>query len=183
MKQVRYRILGTISILVFSVWLILGLYAADGAFPTNPIELPFQSSIESQRWLPQGWAFFTKSPRDDKIKAWTKSDSGLWESVLTGASIDKENLFGLSRYMRAQAVEIGLLSYEAGRENFKSCTQNPVDCGQNTSQNITVRNTSSVPTICGPLIVANQKPVPWAWSKTFKEKHMPSEVIRLEVLC
>ena len=41
----------------------------------------------------------------------------------------------------------------------------------------------SEPTLCGEVVISEQKPVPWAWSKLEKPFSMPAKVLRMEVKC
>jgi len=73
-------------------------------------------------FLPQGWAFFTKSPRDPEIFAYRfDSDTRMTEQSLTSRSVEPENLFGLDREARVRGSLISIIGRESADLAWRTC--------------------------------------------------------------
>ena len=46
-----------------------------------------------------------------------------------------------------------------------------------------LKNSYSNPTLCGDYFVKFSEPIPWAWSKSFKEKEMPFKLTKVSIAC
>jgi antimicrobial peptide system SdpA family protein len=169
-------------VLAFAVtWVFWGaavLFVLDASLPYNPIRLPI-SGQQVHAWLPEGWGFFTRDPREPDLYVYRNSHNR-WETASLGPHSQPRHIFGLSRSSRAQGVELGLLLHRTPHTKWAECRGDPVLCLM-AAPTVTVQNPSSSPTLCNELGVILQPPVPWAWSA--HKIRMPSKVIRLEVSC
>lgn len=104
----RARALGAQVLLVGSVLGLFVLYSVHAALPPNVLELPLERSVEPRKWAPQGWAFFTRNPREPRVLPFV-AESGTWRSANLGPHAQARYAFGLDRKSRAQGVEVGLL--------------------------------------------------------------------------
>lgn len=71
------------SVIIASVaWSLIVLYAVQEQVPKNVITLPAQTKLKYTvaNIAPQGWAFFTKSPRDPEIMPYKKTSDG-WQTL------------------------------------------------------------------------------------------------------
>ncbi|WP_353563168.1 SdpA family antimicrobial peptide system protein [Longimonas sp.] len=134
--------------------------------------------------MPQGFAFFTRDPREPRIHLYTSND-GEWKSASLGPYSRPSNFFGLDRKPRTQLTEYALLLHRAGAilGEWDSCETFPGSCLRQVSVADTLENTTPDPTLCGDIGFVRQEPVPWAWSQNKDEIDMPSEVLKLKILC
>lgn len=162
---------------------LLGVYSAHPALPHNPIRLPFAERLEITVLVPQGWKFFTRDPREERILVFRRDSGAKWRSASLGRIAEPAHLFGISRTPRAQGVELGLLVVRMSAHDWQACSLRPEECLGSAPLARSLRNLSPNPTLCGEVGIALQKPIPWAWSRADEEVIMPSQVVRLEVQC
>lgn len=107
----------------------------------------------------------------------TKKEAGRWPNN------NIKNLFGLIRYGRAQGTELGLLMNEIPDTNWRKCQKGSLQCLYTENSQLTIKNTTPEPTLCGDLGIAKEKPVPWAFGDEYGKINMPSIVVRVKVQC
>jgi antimicrobial peptide system SdpA family protein len=178
------RFLGGIVILTSLVCLTVILIAAYPAVNFNPTKFPAseQQTSTIQMLLPEGFAFFTRNPRERDLYVYERTDS-TWASAVLGPKSRPANLFGMSRRSRTQSVETALLLRKAGSEVWTDCEEEPTTCFSELSVQDTVANPQPTPTVCGVAGFARKEPVPWAWSDNEDTLTMPSAVTKLDVSC
>jgi sporulation delaying protein A len=172
------------ALALFVCWGTLGLYAVHGQMPRNVIELPFESRLRPllPYLTPEGWAFFTRSAREPKLVTYRLASDGRWQSADLGPHSRPTNLFGLDRRSRAQGVEIALLLGTIRTDRQVECKEAIPKCLESLRA-VPIRNVSPAPSLCGDVGVAQQEPLPWAWSGAASEVTMPSKVVRLAITC
>jgi antimicrobial peptide system SdpA family protein len=182
----RDFVIGVSVLLLAFVWLVVAVYAVHASMPTNPIKLPAENSVRVVMWLPQGWKFFTRSPREERYEALALTPEGGWTRAVSWPNARAANLFGLSRRGRAQSVEVGLLEGAAQSKSDKplwqSCDAKVEECLAKMSP-IEVDNTTPQPAVCGEVALIKRPPIPWAWTKSTRKVEMPAKVLRLKVRC
>ncbi len=177
-------VLGMITVSLTIIWIVIIAYVAHTSLPANPIELPFENERVVRILAPEGWAFFTRSPREPRRLLFTKSD-GEWVSALQSPISQPKNLFGLDRSPRTQGVELGLLLQSINNGAWHKCNGgvSPRACLAKIEITGAVRNETPLSTLCGTVGIALQKPVPWAWRQSIDQIVMPSNVVKLNVSC
>lgn len=172
------------ALLLLVGWSAAGLYAVHGQMPRNVIELPFESKLRPLLpfLTPEGWAFFTRSAREPKLLTYRRAEGGRWLSADLGPHSLPSNLFGLDRKSRAQGVEIALLLGNIHKDGVVDCRDVITACLEPLPA-LPIRNTSPAPSLCGDVGIAQQEPLPWAWSAAAAETTMPSRVVRLSITC
>ncbi|MFE1926450.1 SdpA family antimicrobial peptide system protein [Streptomyces asoensis] len=172
-------------IVVCAVWAVAIAYVVQEQLPKNVLSLPGQTKARHTvtNMAPQGWAFFTKSPRDAEIVPYKKSADG-WERASLTPHSSPHNAFGLDRRSRAQGVEIALLLSAAQKDDWHACTSGRTRClaGYGAPARH-LDNRSPRPTLCGTVGLLQEKPTPWAWRDLVAEAHTPEQVMVLEVRC
>lgn len=176
-------VIGAFSLLLGLGWGAVFSYSVHGALPTNPIKLPLEQKVYAQVWMPQGWKFFTRDPREEEVAAFVRAEDGGWRSALHGPNGSPSNLFGLSRATRAQGIELGLLTTAANRFEWLECKERLEVCVEKAPLAANVKNVTPAPTLCGEVGLTLQPPVPWAWSRARKKVTMPSKALRVNVQC
>jgi antimicrobial peptide system SdpA family protein len=164
--------------------LVVSSYAVHAPMPANAVSLPYESSMRSwvRQLLPEGWAFFTRSPREADVAPVIRTGHGRWRDALLGPHAEPRNAFGFARRSRAQGVELGMLSGSLRKDAWTDC-RGPVDACLERATAVGVANTAPAPTLCGAVGLVSRPPVPWAWSRSSREITMPARVARLEVSC
>jgi antimicrobial peptide system SdpA family protein len=182
------RMLGVHGVLLVFFWSVLGVYSLHGAMPYNPVRLPFEEVLNVSRLLPQGWAFFTRDPREERLTAHRLRDDGQFELIGRTPHSRWVNAFGLNRSSRAEGVELALVLAGVQRLDaspWKSCEGSPAACARELVKNGWPHELNPVvprPLVCGGIILKLEAPVPWAWSKS-PPPSWPSRLIAVRVQC
>src|SRR5690606_6732348 len=72
------RRLGLLALGLLLGWSTVTVYALHGALPYNPVKLPFQDRFNIRLFLPEGWAFFTRDPREDRMLPYLRGAEAGW---------------------------------------------------------------------------------------------------------
>ena len=179
----RRRALGALFLLVTAAASIPCAYSAHAALAFNPIKLPLEKQARAPYWLPQGWKFFTRDPKEEREAFYRRTPEGAWVSAAGGANAEPSHGFGLSRAARAQGVEFGLLVQPISQNAFQACEESPLACLERAEEALSIKNESPLPTLCGSIGIVMQKPIPWAWAGSADTIIMPSRVVRVRVSC
>ncbi|MEU1003681.1 SdpA family antimicrobial peptide system protein [Streptomyces tibetensis] len=172
-------------IIICTVWAVVVVYVAQVQLPKNVITLPGQKAARHTvaNMAPQGWAFFTKSPRDPEMVPYQRTP-GKWKPLSLTPHSSPRNAFGLDRESRAQGVEIALLLSAAQKKDWRECTSSRQSCLRDFGPPVRrIANRSPEPTLCGTVGLLQEKPTPWAWRDLVPESHSPEQVMVLEVTC
>ncbi len=177
------RVLGVASLVLGAFWVTVMGYVLHATFPFNPVKLPDEAGVNARLWSPQGWKFFTRSPREDWLLPFRRADDG-WQRASLGPNARFDAYFGISRAPRAQGIEIGLLLHDVEKGMWDKCTDDPVRCLERSPIKRTLRNKTPQPTLCGLIGFALQEQVPWAWAYSrATPPRMPSRIAKFEVKC
>lgn len=179
------RRLGLLALGLLLGWSTVTMYALHAALPYNPIRLPFEDRLDMRLILPEGWAFFTRDPREDRMQPYLRGADGQWSTASMTPNFQPKNFFGIDRAARAQGVEMGLLLEAARQVERSACEEEPQVCLGRATVGRTLRNISPSPSLCGQVGIVFQRAVPWAWSRSSQGKPitMPSKILRLDVEC
>ncbi|MER5938257.1 SdpA family antimicrobial peptide system protein [Streptomyces sp. NPDC001928] len=170
---------------VCAVWAVVIAYAVQEHLPRNVISLPAQEKVKHTvvNLAPQGWAFFTKSPRDLEVIPFKKAP-GDWQPLSLAPHASPRNAFGLDRESRAQGVEIAMVLSAAQKDDWRECSDDRQRCLKSFGAPARhVENRSPDPTLCGTIGLLRERPTPWAWRDLLPEAHSPEGVMVLEVTC
>jgi len=148
--------------------------------PYNPIRLSTNTKFAMLNIAPQGWGFFTRNPREERFMVFDENKNEI-DFRITSAS----NLFGLKRRNRAMTSEVANILNKVNANNVISCDGSIFDCISNLEINQldTVDNIVSSPVLCGKYFIKIQKPIPWAWSKSWKEIIIPYKMASVMITC
>ncbi len=130
--------------------------------------------------FPQGWAFFTKDPRDPMVDVYKIGrDERLEQIVLKNSA--SAYLFGLSRKGRRVMFEVGLMLSNLPDSSWRACRGEP-DM-RSLPQPITLHRKPSMHVITtGSYLIIEQHPIPWAWAKLSQLKYNPTKVLRIDII-
>jgi antimicrobial peptide system SdpA family protein len=175
--------LGALSLALGVGMFLLVSYTFHGAMAYNPLQLPLEQSVQTQRWLPQGWAFFTRDPHEERLSVYRREASGGWAPAWLTPHGRPENAFGMDRSSRAQGLEVGQLFERLRKAAFQPCQGPLPECLNALEPGTPLQNFMPRKTLCGSIAIVKQQPLPWAWSAWEKRTHMPVLAARLEIRC
>lgn len=116
-----------------------------------------------QELAPQGFGFYSKSPTEERIMF----DS---ENLVQLPNARPQNLFGLSRYGRAQAIELGRIYEGMSTEYFEKC-ENKSQC-EDIISNLTPYEIKKNPELHhlekGEYLISIEEPMSW-YFREFKD--------------
>jgi antimicrobial peptide system SdpA family protein len=159
------------------------LYSVHSAMPHNAVELPFEKDVQMGLILPEGWAFFTKSPKDPRFLVFGPTSDGSWARRY-GETTDLATTFAFSRKTRSLGVEAGLIASSVTETDWRKCSSAPSTCMSLWSGSpVAAINETPRPTLCGPLALVKQDRLPWAWANTVTQDTMSSRIVRIDVRC
>ncbi len=178
-RAVTNRQLGQVTVALCAVATAAAALALYAALPSNAIQIPQGVTQVSMQLAPEGWAFFTASPRTVYPQAYELSRTGAWLPK-GGSLVVPSDLFGLDRSQRAQGTEIALLIQNVPARDWRACGGVPAHC-LSADLAVHLTNTSTLDDLCGEVGFVRQQVLPWAWRGTGTV--MPSLVLRAEVSC
>ncbi|WP_406074384.1 SdpA family antimicrobial peptide system protein [Micromonospora sp. NBC_01638] len=164
-----------------AIALVVVAYVLYAALPATPFTLPGPDPITVRILAPQGWAFFTKSPRDPTPIVYQLEADGGWRDIASGPRARPRNLMGLDRMSRAQGTELALMLGPLPKEAWQACDRTPTNCLSEATTRITLPNRSNHHSVCGEVGVVVQEVLPWAWRDA--PTVMASKVLRVRVQC
>jgi antimicrobial peptide system SdpA family protein len=175
-------------ILVLSaLWAVVAVYSVHAVLPTNVLELPFEGSLArpANALLPQGWAFFTKSPRDPILTAYEFDARGRAYRIPEITASDVRNLFGVNRRGRAIGTELALLLDLVPPDQWVECGSTSGDCVAGVRVGDPPRVASPVPgpRLCGEVVLAEESVVPYAYRELVDQRLRVDRAAHLFVEC
>jgi len=113
--------------------------------------------------LPEGWSFFTKSPRDAFVVAY--NDDG--DEVGTAPNAQPRWAFGLNRASRLGGIDVDRVMQHLDRDAWHRCDvgMSVLGCSEEVRARH-VRITEDMHSLCGEITLARTKPTPWAFRGT-----------------
>jgi antimicrobial peptide system SdpA family protein len=129
---------------------------------------------------PEGWAFFTRNPREPRIEAFAINAAGDWQPVnWQNAALD----LGFSRRGRVLHLALSWAVTQVPIASWHPCQEHPVRCGSRIERTRVPLDLSTPATRYLPrgrdLILYVAPPVPWAWSRSKEAVTMPGRVVRV----
>lgn len=177
------RRLALLAIGIGTAWVVVAAYAIEPALPDNPIRFPGANRVQAQYWLPEGWGFFTRDPREDRLLLYARQADGAWLMLTSPRRSSKGNLFGLRRTAARWGLELGLLLREVALLEWTECSREALECLQPLHPSAEITNRAARPSLCGTLAFRSQEVLPWAWAATAAELPMPSKFVVVTVRC
>lgn len=173
------RVAGPVLVACWSCFCVIAFF---GSLPDSPMRLSKKHHLYLASVLPEGWSFFTRSPREEEISAFGR-DGGAWRLLNFRASSSR-SWFGLRRTSRVQGVEFGGLAAQIPDSSW-SAHSDPFSGGADLTSipRLPAGNTAVRKTMCGEVLLQKKPPVPWAWSRSGRPVAMPAKYVLLQVDC
>lgn len=160
----------------FCFFIITGLFAflfvlfvAIIFVPQNPIKIRYSifNSEQVKRITPQGWSFFTKSPRDADFRIFKldKTTGNFVEVTLVNSQISQ--LFGAKRDNRIIHTQINTIASQVEGEiwyKYRGPLDSILTKGSYEKKLNKINLNVSKSFLCGQYVIQESKPIPWAWS-------------------
>jgi antimicrobial peptide system SdpA family protein len=169
--------------IVLYILLVSGVFCGSQVLltllPDNPIKLREKVKLEIQTVMPQGWAFFTKNPREPIIVAYGLQGNH-WQQI-NGSGGSIKYLLGLNRAGRAVSVEISTIIAQIPESSWISSRLSLPEFIDSLhiqgiqKLSIKAKNSKNGGKCSGQIIIQRTTIPPWAWSTLRKEVIMPSE--------
>lgn len=171
---------GVIAVVVATLAVAVVVFVGLSTLPTNPMSPPASVRSVADQIIPEGWAFFTASPKTIYTQVAFLRADGQWQIENHSLAVPQD-LFGLDRSKRAEGTAIALLLRSVSPRAWHQCTNAPTRCLASLPAGPVIQNTSNLQSICGEVGFIRQQMLPWAWR--YFNVNMPSSVVRADVHC
>lgn len=173
--------LGVLALVHLGLLAAIAITTAVAAMPFNTLNLSDDVRNTVMSLIPEGWGFFTKSPRDPEMQVAVLRKGRLIKLNIV-SSFQARYAFGFDRLSRAQGFEIdGLLDQLRSSSLWQGCQQSVTVCAQHLPVQKQLVNSVQFKTLCGNLVLFERRPIPWAYREG--KPVMPSRLTRVEVVC
>lgn len=162
-----------------SFWGLIFFYVLFSIIPESPLK-PI-NNINLQYYLPEGWGFFTRTPREDNIYVYKYHKNGL--SLFQHPNASPKYFFGLKKTSRSIGAEYGRILNNlnpkwttfSGEKNIKKISD--------TIKIHYFTNNEKNPMLEGDFILVAFKPIPWAWAKDFNHEFREGKMVKINISC
>lgn len=155
------------------------------SWPTNVLSDQSQDAQSVRQELtlplPQGWAFFTRSPQEPSLVIYREDAAGTEVRADDLPQSRARNLYGWSRDQRAQTTELAIV---AQKIQFTDCDDYLSVClatPQSTRQQIV--NSTNTRHFCGDYRIVVQYPVKWLYRHQTPEDTRASQFADVSLSC
>ena len=153
----------------------------------NPVKYKIGEENILFALVPQGWAYFTRSPREAQITILKRSNNDNKFVRINLRHSHPDNLFGLYRRSPKILTELQRAKLEIPESIYLDTTWNyqqqhsTGDIKKLLSYNFI--NKIKDPELCGEHLVIYQKPIPWAWLTNRDKIKMACKMIKINFVC
>lgn len=160
---------------------------ALSALPTTVIQpaLPHKLEASLVTAFPQGWAFFTKSPKEPELVPLQKVSGGKLEMATQLPTARIENVFGFSRYGRAQGVELAILANSVPGSHWQQCDGSSRECRNSLDETMRYPLVNETPgaILCGELMLLERAATPYNYQEFTSTEFQSRRAALVEVTC
>ena len=164
---------------------IIGLLGAARLYKSAPVQaLPEKLISVVGTIAPEGWGFFTKSPRDESMRVWVPGENGQWRTRDISYTSGVKSMFGIDREPQTEGLQLAFIvnALAMSKEKWLKCTVGRVRQCIARSEPTRVVNPSPVPTLCGELAIEAYAIKPFEW-RSLPNASAPAQVARFDVAC
>jgi antimicrobial peptide system SdpA family protein len=181
-KKTRKATIALYSLAWSAIAVVVALRVARTALPENAAVPTSQPLSALHILLPQGWSFFTRDPREERISVFVRRGPLAWTNASSTTIADPRNAFGLDRTSRAQGLEVSHLVASVPDTAWTPCRYDSTICLDSVYHSDATANRVANPRLCGEVGIVLRPPVPWAWRHSAGVR-MLARVARLTVRC
>lgn len=172
MNRIKKFKLFITTILTTFLWSVIFYILFISHFEFTPLNIPKEYSQVIFNLSPQGWSFFTKSPRYNRLQVYKVVNDSTLERV-TYQNFSSQNLYGFNRQGR-QILNEAFNSLESvfGIDTLWYSTKEDKSKVLNSlKRSFVVNNKYKKPFLCGDYVFEMYEPIPWAWSSNKNYKN------------
>jgi antimicrobial peptide system SdpA family protein len=145
----------------------------------NPVRLSYKSTTEIYSVFPQGWAFFTRDPKEDVLIVYDFQNDKE-EAVNETASLSLGNLLGINRKGRRISIELAAVVNKIPAKAWtKERKRMSIEKLKSLPLVDTVENVLPNPILQGTYVIYRANRKPWAWAKS--KTQMPYKCIKVAI--
>jgi len=137
---------------------------------------PYAIKTLLSKTLPEGWGFFTKSPRESMFAVYRVQD-GILIPLETRNSA-AQNLFGFSRKARKISMEVSIIAELVKKEQWVQ--KEGIDHIDVPSNTVALDPANLHFLKDEQLVLVKSQPVPWAWKDIVTTNQIPYEIVRVK---
>ncbi len=147
-------------------WTSLAALLWLSAVESSPLRPPLASRLRALAIMPEGWAFFTRDPREPQIRLFARSGERWAEVAWQNAALT--NGLGLTRNGRLLQFAVVELVRRVPALHWVPCTGHPAGCrGQGPPLVLPLGATPAEELLRdGEFLIYVAPPTPWAWSRS-----------------
>lgn len=168
------RLIYPFILIVF--WLIVLSYIFKSSLPVVS-DLTYENKATLFNFVPQGWGFFTRDPREDELILFEIKNNSIERFTKTNSAIS--SFFGVSRKNRLINVESGILLPEIEDSLWKSMKGRELILDK-TLKTDTIINRFHPCNIKGDFFFVKQERIPWAWAGN--KIIMPYKYVKVHII-
>jgi antimicrobial peptide system SdpA family protein len=176
------RIALLVDCCAFAFWATLASVAMLGALPEDALGSSTYSREIIRTLLPEGWAFFTRNPRESTYHIY-EEEAGGQLTPADAADARANGFWGIDRKSRLRSIAVAQMASRIPKDTWKECRSTLRQCRREQDVESEIALSMNVPTICGHIVIEEREPVPWAWRRSYSRVHMPSRIARVHVPC
>ena len=153
---------------LFGVALLTSVFVS--AIPESALSPGAQAANVVRKFMPEGWAFFTRSARESTIRVYRYQGNGSFadDSTVNVVSSDR---FSPSRLVRVRSIFLGIVELRINEEEWVVCEGGPVKCAQKIKVAQGTREMKLAlhrQAYCGDVLLQKSGPVPWRWRGSYR---------------
>ncbi|NBL65069.1 SdpA family antimicrobial peptide system protein [Flavobacterium sp. NST-5] len=157
-----------------SILFLYNLFFASLSYNAQTPNYPIKKILS--KTLPEGWGFFTKSPREAGYTVYVVNQGNL--ELLETRNTSSSNYFGLSRKARKISMEVSIVTDLVATELW----QKKSDLSHiNLPENLVEIDSKNLHFLKNhDLVVVKSYPIPWAWKEIVQPNQIPYEIVRIK---
>lgn len=161
------------------MWGIIFFYVLFSIIPESPLK-PV-SNINLQYYLPEGWGFFTRAPREDNIFVYKANKNELILFQKPNAS--PQYLLGLKKTSRSIGAEYGRILNKLNPKWVSFSGEKNIKKISDTLTTYNFKNDEKYPLLKGEFVLVAYKPIPWAWVQDFNPDFREGKMVKINISC
>ncbi len=150
------------------------------SLPFNPISEHLRGESVVKSFVPEGWAFFTRDPREERLEIVYRV-RGRWIPNPLAPMGKLSNELGLWRKVRAQSVEIAMLLPQVGKDQWIEQQKGFWTSVVMSTKVHEVVDTSPYPVLPDTIAIVKHEPIPWSYARMITVDSLPCRYVVLAI--
>lgn len=178
------RLKNTFTIFVIFCWSVIVYFVIVTAIPYNPMTLSKSLSFKIKVFLPQGWNFFTRNPREIRTYIYCIDNYGIISPLPNWPNNSFNNLMGIKRTARAIGTDYGMILTNIPDSLWSKSTEADLDkrvfLKKSDKDFIrTYPDGSRKHFLFGNLLFVQKEILPWSWYRSDITTNLPLKYIHV----